>query len=374
MKITVAIDSFKGSLSGEIACETVKEALEKDNNSVEVFPVGDGGEGTAAVLARCEGAYPVEIETKGIYSPTVKGRYYIKDKRAIIECAEFVGIDKSKVRKDALLYFDTQGYGQAVMHAVEGGATDIVLCLGGSGTNDGGAGFLYSLGVRFYDSEGRGLSPVPFALKTLARVDLSGLDKRLKKCRFTVLCDVDNPLTGEYGCSRVFAPQKGASEECVEISDAIIADYAGLLETAAGRKCSDEAGSGAAGGLGFAAKCVLGAECVSGIKYVMEKIGLERSVKECDAVVSGEGKIDCQTLRGKVIKGIADFCEKYDKPLYLIAGKAEVSAEQLGDCVKAVVSLCRDGLSEKYCMDNARQLLYERAEKLGKIIRSKVDQ
>lgn len=363
MQALIAIDSFKGSLSSKQACDIVAGVL-SPAVVCRSFPIGDGGEGTASIIAACRGLDYVKLKVKGIYERTLATGYYLGGSVAVIESAAFVGLNKQSLKQDGLLFYDTYGLGQAVMHALDRGAREFILCLGGSGTNDGGAGLLRRLGVSFYDRQGNALTTSPFALQSLESIDVTSLDRRLRSCTFTVLCDVNNPLCGPNGCSAVFAGQKGASARSRQEMDRTLDKYATLLQEQTGIYCQDAAGSGAAGGLGFACMCALGARCVSGIGYIMELLHFADEVARADVVISGEGKIDSQTMQGKVISGIAQLCRQYDKPLYLMAGSSEVTPDELDACVKRILCLKQDGMTIDACIANAASLLQQRAQEL----------
>lgn len=327
-----ASDSFKGSLSSAQIAEILEaEALRAfPEASCAALPIADGGEGTVeAVLAAC-GGERVCVAVEGPLGGTVDASYGIlPDGRCVIELAAASGI--TLVARDDLdpLRTSTIGFGQLIRHALENGARDIFLALGGSATNDGGMGAMRALGIRFLDSDGRELLGRGADLSPLADIDASGLIPEALEARFTVMCDVTNPLIGRKGATAVFGPQKGGTVESLAELERGMVGYARLLERGFGVNVATMPGAGAAGGMGAAAAAFLSARLVSGIDCLMDLAHFDELLEEADCCFSGEGRVDSQSLDGKVLSGVARRCAEAGKPLYVIVGSVGEGAETL---------------------------------------------
>lgn len=334
MKIAVALDSFKGSLSSEAAGAAVREGclLACPAASVSVSPLADGGEGTARALTLGMGGEMVSVSVTGPLGVPVRAEYgYIAaTKTAILEMASAAGITLVSPEMRNPLYTTTLGVGELILHAAkEKGCRRFIVGIGGSATNDGGTGMLSAFGVAFFDAAG---DPIPMGargLSRLARIDVSGLAPEIAESHFYVACDVTNPLCGDDGCSAVFGPQKGATPEMVKQMDKDLSHYAMLTEAATGKAAKDASGAGAAGGLGFAFLAYLNAELKAGISLVIEQTGLEEKIKDADLVITGEGRLDGQSVMGKAPVGVAAVAKKYGKPVFALAG-----------CVREDARLC----------------------------------
>jgi len=263
-------------------------------------------------------------------------------KTAIIEMAAASGLALVAPGRRNPLKTTTYGTGELIKTALDAGVSHLIIGIGGSATNDGGAGMLQALGVKLLDNAGREIGFGGSALANLERIDICGLDLRLKACRIEAACDVDNPLTGPKGASVVFGPQKGATPEMVTQLDANLAHYAGLISRDLGVQVETVPGAGAAGGMGAALLAFLGARLRPGIEIVMEAVGLEAHVRDADLVITGEGRIDSQTIHGKTPIGVARVAKRYNKPVIGIAGcladDAGVVHEQGIDAVFSVLS------------------------------------
>lgn len=325
MKVLIAIDSMKGSLSsfraGSAAAEGVRLAY-PDAVTV-VSPLADGGEGTVdALVAGMGGEYRTVTVTGPLGAP-VEAVYGVlpESHTAVIEMAAAAGITLVPDSLRNPLLTTTYGVGEMILDAVRTqGCRRFIIGIGGSATNDGGTGMLSALGVRFLDASG---APIPHGaggLASLATVDITGLDPDVAACEFRIACDVTNPLCGERGCSAVYGPQKGATPEMIAAMDASLARYAALTREATGKDAADAAGAGAAGGLGFAFLSYLGGVLTSGISLVMEETGLEDKIRDADIVLTGEGRLDGQSCMGKAPVGVATLAKKYGKPVIAFAG------------------------------------------------------
>ena len=324
MKIVIAPDSFKESLSALDVALHIREgfrAVYPDADYV-VLPVADGGEGTVDALVAATGGRRITRRVVGPLGDEVEAFYGVTGDgdAAVIEMAAASGLELVPPDARNPLVTTTFGVGELIRAALDDGARRFIIGIGGSATNDGGAGMLQALGVRFLDAGGRDLALGGGALADLERIDLSGLDPRLPACAIEVACDVDNPLVGPHGASAIFGPQKGATPEMVRVLDANLARYAALIERTIGKSVADMPGAGAAGGLGAGLHAFLGARLRPGIEIVMETVEMDRVVADADLIVTGEGRLDGQTIHGKTPIGVASVAERHGKPVIAIAG------------------------------------------------------
>ena len=306
MKIVIAPDSFKGTLSSVVVCDIIGSVLKEKYPEAEIIkiPIADGGEGTSEAYLHIFGGEAVTVKAESPLGNSIDAAYaLLKDKTAVIETAAASGISIEK--ENNALRASTYGTGQLVLDALNRGAKRIILGLGGSATTDGGTGFLSALGARFLKADGSVISRGGAGLDQLEKIDLSGLDKRLQSTPLTVLCDVTNPLTGVEGAAFVFSPQKGADEEQVKILDAGLRKLAKVSARTLGRDFSSFPGAGAAGGMGFASAAFLGAGLQSGIDCILDAANFESLSENADLVITGEGKMDSQSLCGKAPFGVA---------------------------------------------------------------------
>ena len=331
MKITVAIDSFKGSLTSLEAGSAVREAVMRLDGKAEVIvkPLADGGEGTVQALSGREDAENVKITVHGPLMAPVTAEYCIlRDTgTAVIEMASASGITLISPEERNPLKATTFGVGEMIADAVKRGCRKFIMGIGGSATNDGGTGMLRALGYEFLDKDKK---PVDFGvagLEALAEIRTENALSELKDCFFNVACDVKNPLCGENGCSAVFAPQKGADSAMAADMDKWLKGYALLAGTVSGKADENAEGAGAAGGLGFAFLAFLNSRLESGIKLILEEIRLEEDVRDSDIVVTGEGRLDSQTVMGKAPVGVAALAKKYGKRVIAFSGCVTEDAE-----------------------------------------------
>lgn len=319
-----ACDSFKGTLSSARTAELLAEVAERHFPGCgwAAVPMADGGEGTVDAVVAATGGEVVTARVDGPLGDPVQAAYgMLPDGGAVIEMAAASGLPLVAGREDVLAA-STLGTGQLVSDALDRGARGVALAIGGSATNDGGSGFLVALGARLRDARGEGLAPCAANLGRVAAVDLSGLDPRLAAAGLTVMCDVDNPLLGEQGATRVFGPQKGANPEVVERVEAGMAVYARALSEACGRDVAPVPGAGAAGGLGAACLAV-GAALRPGIDTVLDLVGFDGLLRGADLVVTGEGRLDAQTAHGKVVSGVAAASRRAGVPCVAVAGSVD---------------------------------------------------
>lgn len=324
MKIIIAPDSYKESLTAMEVAESIEAGFKKIFTDAEYIklPMADGGEGTVQSLVDATGGSIVTCDVTGPLGQTVEGFFGLMGdgSTAIIEMAAASGLHLVEPEKRNPLVTTTFGTGELVKAALDRGVKHIIVGIGGSATNDGGIGMAQALGAKLLDSNGNPLGFGGGELSKLASIDLSELDPRLAEIRLEVACDVDNPLCGPKGASHVFGPQKGATPEMIETLDTNLAHYAEVIKSTNGRDVVDTAGAGAAGGLGAALLGLFDAELRPGIQIVMDAVNLSEVVKDADLVITGEGRIDSQTIHGKTPIGVARTAKQYDIPVIAIAG------------------------------------------------------
>jgi len=324
MKVVVAIDSLKGSLSSLEAGEAIKSGVLKAMPEAEVCvrPLADGGEGTVEALALGMGGELKTVEVTGPLGEKVNCLYGIleENKTAILEMSGAAGITLVSDEQRNPLHTTTYGVGEVIKDAIANGCRHFIVGIGGSATNDGGIGMLQALGYGMLDKDG---NQVPFGAKGIKEIVTITDDQvipELKECSFRIACDVTNPLCGERGCSAVYGPQKGATPEMVKEMDAWLSDYAKLVAEKYESADAEYPGTGAAGGMGFAFLAYTNAVLESGIKIILEETKLEDYVKDADIVVTGEGRLDGQTAFGKAPIGVAKIAKKFDKTVLAFAG------------------------------------------------------
>jgi len=334
MKIVIAIDSFKGSLSSLEAGEAVREGVLKADESAQVVirPLADGGEGTVDALAVGLGGEMIEAEVTGPLGESVKAKYCIvKGSTAVIEMAQAAGLPLVPAGLRDPMNTTTYGVGELILDAIRRGCRSFIVGIGGSATNDGGTGMLSALGFEFLDKNGERIAFGAKGLETLASVSAENVIPELGECSFRVACDVNNPLCGERGCSAVYGPQKGATPESVKIMDEWLGKYAETAKAVFPNADPDYPGAGAAGGLGFAFKTFMNASLESGIGIILDETELEKHIADADVVVTGEGRIDFQTAMGKAPIGVAKLAKKHGKRVVAFAGCVTADAEECND-------------------------------------------
>ncbi|VVP83578.1 Glycerate 2-kinase [Pseudomonas fluorescens] len=374
MKIVIAPDSFKDSLSAQGVADAIALGLREVWPDAQLikFPMADGGEGTVdSILAACGGERQ-RLEVRGPLGEQANATWgWLPDSHtAIIEMAEASGLQLVPVDKRDACISSTYGTGELIRAALDEGAQRIILAIGGSATNDGGAGAMQALGVKLFDAQGQPLAPGGLALAQLFRIDLSDIDPRLADVRFDIAADVNNPLCGPHGASAIFGPQKGASPEQVQLLDHALSHFADHCAKALNKDVRDEPGSGAAGGLGFAAKAFLGAQFKAGVEVVAELIGLEADIKGADLVITGEGRFDAQTLRGKTPFGVARFAKQQGVPVIVIAGTLGEDYQALyAHGIDAAFALVSGPMTLEQACSDAPRLLRERASDIARVWR-----
>lgn len=320
-KCIVISDSFKGTLSSLEICRIAQNSIPKffPQCQVVTVPVADGGEGTVECFVQAIGATPVSVPVSGPYGEPIWASYARKGDLAVIEMAAAAGLPMVGERKNPETT-TTYGVGQLIAHAVESGCKEILLGLGGSATNDGGCGCAAALGVRFFDKDGGEFIPTGKTLTDIGHIDASQAKARLAGVSITVMCDVDNPLYGPVGAAHVFGPQKGADGAMVERLDRGLRHLAQVVERDMRISISRVSGAGAAGGMGGGCVAFLRAELKSGIECVLDTVGFDALLEGTDLVITGEGRIDSQSVQGKVISGIARRTKPRSIPLLALVG------------------------------------------------------
>ena len=366
--VVLAPDSFKGSLSAADAAAAIAIGLRRVWPAAEVrlCPLADGGEGTLdAVLAA--GGRRRSARVSGAAGMPVDAAYGLIDQdTAVIESAQVVGLTDARATAHPVETRSTRGLGELLRLLLDAGAKHILVGLGGSSTNDGGAGLLAALGLKLFDASARMVEPTPTGLAALSRVDADALEARLAATRITILSDVDNPLCGARGATAIFGPQKGVRPESIATIDARLAHFAALAEAAVGRSVQDLPGAGAAGGLGFAL-LLLGGERRSGAEVVAEVQRLDAALEGADWLITGEGRSDRQTLLGKTPLVAARHAAAKAVPATLLSGAIERGAlPELSRHFAGCHSIVFGPTTLEACVADAAGLLADRAEQLAR--------
>jgi len=370
--VVIAPDSFKGSLAAPQICAAVARGLRRVWPDVEIraCPMADGGEGTLdAVLSRGG-----ERKTRAVTGAGGKQRtaaYGLVDARegttAIIEAAEIVGITDAAGMAADVTARSTTGVGELIGALLESGVRRFMVGVGGSSTNDGGAGMLAALGMEITDDAGRRIAPTPAGLAQAAHADASGLDRRLADSAITIMSDVNNPLCGERGATAVFGPQKGVQPGDIEVLDTRLAHYATLVESAVGRTVADRPGAGAAGGLGFALQLV-GGSFRSGAEVVADLIGLDAALEGATWALTGEGRTDSQTLLRKAPFVVAERAAAAGVPITLLSGAVDAAAlPELSRVYSGCFALPAGPMTLAECIAGADALVADRAEQIARV-------
>ena len=372
MKIVIAPDSFKDSLSAQGVADAIALGLAQvwPDALLVKCPMADGGEGTVeSILAACEGERR-RTQVRGPLGATVEAAWgwLPQSHTAIIEMAEASGLQLVPPGKRDACISSTYGTGELIRAALDAGAQRVILAIRGSATNDGGAGAMQALGAKLLDAQGQKLAPGGLALAQLARIDISEIDPRLAEVQFDIAADVNNPLCGPHGASAIFGPQKGASPEQVQQLDRALGHFAERCAQVLNKDVHDEPGSGAAGGLGFAAKAFLGAQFKAGIEVVAELVGLNDAVKGADLVITGEGRFDAQTLRGKTPFGVARIARQHGVPVIVLAGTLGEGYQALYEHgIDAAFALASGPMTLEQACAEAPRLLRERASDVARV-------
>ncbi|MED9704066.1 MAG: glycerate kinase [Dorea sp.] len=330
MKVVIAIDSLKGSLSSMEAGMAIKDGIlaAKPDAEVIVKPLADGGEGTTDALIEGMNGERIDLTVTGPMHTPVDAYYgYLKDTNtAVMEMASAAGITLVPDSEKNPLLATSYGVGEMINDAIQRGCRNFIIGIGGSVTNDGGIGMLKALGVRFLDENGEDAGEGGQALAKVARIDVSGMNPLLKECHIQVACDVNNPLCGENGSTYVYGPQKGVTEDMKKTLDEAMAHFARVTSETLENDYLNTPGAGAAGGLGYAFLAYTGAALTPGIELILDAVGLEEELSSADVVVTGEGRLDFQTAMGKAPVGVARLAKKYNAKVIAFAGSVTKEA------------------------------------------------
>jgi glycerate kinase len=331
VRLLVAPDKFKGTLTARQAAEAIERGWrrERPHDDVQLMPLADGGDGTLDVLAPADGSdgsRRIRARVSGPLGDPVEAEFGIRGATAIVEMARASGLELVPEPRRDVRRATTRGTGELVRAALDAGATTILVCVGGSATNDGGVGFASALGVRFLDATGEPVRDGGAALVDLVRIDLRPGDHRLTTATVVGVTDVDNPLCGAHGASAVYGPQKGADPATVGELDRALGHLAAVVHRDLGLDLADEPGAGAAGGLGFGLLAFAGARLRRGVDVVMETLRFDERLDGADLVMTGEGSFDAQSMRGKVPDGVIRAAQLAGVPCAIVCGRAEAAA------------------------------------------------
>ena len=376
--IAIAPDSFKGALSAEGVARAIAEGLAASFPKAEfrLIPMADGGEGTVDAWAASAGATRIKVVVQDPLGRPVKAEYAFEasSRTAVIEMAAASGLPLLAPGERNPLATSTYGTGELVRDALDRGARHVILGIGGSATNDGGAGVAAALGARLLDARGRELPPGGAALARLAKIDLSCLDPRVAKTCFEAACDVTNPLCGPSGASAVYGPQKGATPKDVKTLDAALRHFAEVAATTPGiaKRAKPEApGAGAAGGLGFGLMAFCGAKLRSGVKIIAESVGLRERLEGCDLAITGEGRLDAQTMNGKTPAGVAKVAKRAGVPCIAICGCVGEGYEAVHKVgIESVIPVAHGYFDPANPSKGAHERIRACAVEVGRLLRS----
>lgn len=370
MRVLIAPDSFKGSLSSSQFCHIAEKAIldEVPNAEVVRLPLADGGEGTvASIVENTHGRYE-KVRVNGPLCDSVEADIGIIEdgKTAVIEMASASGLALIPIGKNDPMKATTWGTGELILKALDLGVERVILGLGGSATNDGGAGMLQALGAGLFNSEGDDIALGGEGLLQLYSIDFSSLDARLRDIEIIVACDVVNPLLGSLGATRVYGKQKGADKHMQDTLERALSNFSKVCKLSIGTDYSEAKGSGAAGGLGFGLY-IIGGTVKSGFSLISEIIGLEKIIAErhFDLILSGEGRFDEQSAYGKLLSGIFTLAGKYDIPVIVLCG----SSSEVKNFAYPIISIVNGPMSLKDAIENANDLLYSSVRNLVKVLR-----
>ena len=377
MKIVIAIDSFKGSMSsidaGEISASAIRDV--DKNADVKIFPLADGGEGTVDALTKGLGGRIISTEVTGPLGDKIQSRYGFipSTKTAVIEMADAAGITLVPAEKRNPMHTTTYGLGELILQAADNGCREFIIGIGGSATNDCGLGMLTALGVKFFNAQGNTVGIYGGDLKDIATVDISNLNPILRECKFRIACDVTNPLCGEKGCSAVYGPQKGATPEIVRDMDGYIKNFAATVERQLKLIGAEMPGAGAAGGLGYAFHTFLNGKLEPGIDLVLDAVKIADALKTADFVITGEGRLDFQTAMGKAPIGVAKLAKKINPAVKVIAvcgAATPVAVEVNANGIDAYFPILHavTSLDEAMKFETAKLNLYQTVTQIFRLI------
>ena len=375
MKVVIAIDSLKGSLSSLSAGQAAAEGIHRVYPEAEcrIFPVADGGEGTVEALAGGLGGTLRTVTVTGPLGASVEATYAILDGGvAVMEMSAAAGITLIPAEARDPMKTTTYGVGEMIRDAIDQGCRSFLMGIGGSATNDGGIGMLQALGFAIKDKEGKDVPLGAVGVRDATRIGVENVLPALKSCTFRIACDVTNPLCGERGCSAVYGPQKGAKAADVPVMDGWLSAYADLARGVFPHADKNAPGAGAAGGIGFAFLAFLRGELKSGIDLILDEIGIEAAMTDADVVLTGEGRLDAQTVMGKAPHGVAKRAKKHGKPVLGISGCVTEDARRINEGgIDAFFPIVKGACTLEEAMDvtNAYRNMADTAEQMFRLIR-----
>ena len=371
MKILIAPDSFKETLTSSAAANAIEKGFLDIFPDVDIYklPIADGGEGTVDVLVSSTKGKFFSTKVSGPLGKYVDAIWGMlgDSKIAVIEIAEACGLHLIPPNNRNPMSASSFGVGELLLAAMDEGADHIIIGLGGSATNDGGIGFLQAIGIRFLDSHGNELTEGLASLNKLFDIDIDSMDSRLKNVSFEIACDVDNPLTGDQGASAIFGPQKGADNLMIKKLDSLLSHYARIISSKLSNDVSMQPGAGAAGGMGYGFLTFLKAQQKSGIHIILEKLNFNQYLLNADLVVTGEGRFDNQSDRGKAPMGVINFSKRYNCNIFVIAGSVENDkASEIKYGIDKVFSVTSNEVSIEEAMASPIDSLIDTARKAAK--------
>jgi glycerate kinase len=372
MKIIIAPDKFKHSLSSFEVCAAIKEGLldASDNFIITTLPLADGGDGLSDIISYYISAEKKMVQVLDPLFRKIETSFLVSDdeETVFIEMAKASGLQLLKPSEYNCMLTSTYGTGQLIEEAIKRNAKKIIIGIGGSSTNDAGIGMAAALGYRFLDKHGNELQPVGENLINICSIDVTSIIKT-ENINIEVACDVSNPLTGENGATQVYAPQKGATPQMVNQLEEGMIHFAKVLKDELGKDISEIKGAGAAGGLGAGCLAFLNAKLTSGIDLILQYSEAEKHIIDADLIITGEGKIDKQTLHGKVLSGLARLCLKHKKPLIALCGALDVTEAQLrGSGITSVFSIIDRPMCLEEAYSNAHHLVSQTSLNIGKLL------
>lgn len=371
MKIVLAFDSFKESMRAYEACQAAEKGILATDATVECisFPLADGGEGSMeAILHSCHGEI-VTVDSFDSFKQPQSCQIGIVDQRAILEMAQTCGLESVPFKMRNPWLASSYGYGKMVLHALDLNYRDLVFCLGGSATNDGGIGMLEALGVKFFDQKDNLIEARMQNALAIKRVDISNIDPRIYECNIIIASDVRNPLLAEKGATYVFGLQKGLQIEDCEAMEACMEHIANLLEAAFKKTCRHQPGSGAAGGVGFCLQLV-GGKITSGVDYILDLIKLDENIRDADYVFTGEGSFDTQTKYGKTPIGVAKRAKQYGVPTIALVGRNAIETKEVTELgIHAIFSIVQEATSLEQALISGKDNLSKTSENIMRLLK-----
>lgn len=372
MNILIAPDSFKESLSATEVCRFIKSGIKNSlfKTNIISIPLSDGGEGFVQSIIDATNGHIIKVKAHDPLMRSIDAEYGIlnDNETAIIEMSKVSGLELLSSKEKNPWITTTYGTGELIRDALDKACKKLIIGIGGSATNDGGAGMIEALGGKLLTADGKQIEKGGGGLQQLATINLTNLDKRLSECKVLIACDVTNPLLGKNGASFVFARQKGANSEMIKLLEENLSHYANIIKQEIGKDISDEPGAGAAGGIGAGLMAFLNADLKPGFDIVRNILNLDKYVKQADLIFTAEGKVDFQTQFGKTPFGVAQIAKKYNKPVICLAGSIGEGAEVLyNKGVSSIFSIISKPMSIDEAISNASLLLEETAERVMRL-------